>query len=254
MNKRFALLFVLLFGVFANSYAWGPRGHKIITQIAKTYLDPAVLDSIDHYLEDITMEKAGYWMDEVVMNSSYDFMKPWHVVAIEADKTYVRTKNPDIVNVLENLINTLKKRKTQSKTEILLSLKILIHLVADIHQPLHCGFAKDKGGNSIKLRFYFKSTNLHDVWDADILEYKAITTEDCMRLTYNLTKRDITQYQKVDILKWMEESRALLSYAYDFKGNKIEDEYVDKVTPIIKMQMIKAGIRLATVLNQTFKK
>ncbi len=251
---RFVLTLFLFFSLLGNTFAWGPRGHKIVAQIAKSYLDPAVLDSIDSYLDDITIEKAGYWMDEVVMNTSYDFMKPWHFVAIEADKTYVRTKNPDVVNVLENIITTLKSRKAQTKTEVLLSLKILIHLVADIHQPLHCGFAKDKGGNNIKLRFYFKSTNLHDVWDTEVLEYKSITTEECMRLTYNLTKRDITQFQQVDILKWMEESRALLSYAYDFKGNKLDDEYVDKVTPIIKMQLIKAGIRLATILNQTFKK
>ncbi len=251
---RFVLTLFLFFFLLGNTFAWGPRGHKIVAQIAKSYLDPAVLDSIDSYLDDITIEKAGYWMDEVVMNTSYDFMKPWHFVAIEADKTYVRTKNPDVVNVLENIITTLKSRKAQTKTEVLLSLKILIHLVADIHQPLHCGFAKDKGGNNIKLRFYFKSTNLHDVWDTEVLEYKSITTEECMRLTYNLTKRDITQFQQVDILKWMEESRALLSYAYDFKGNKLDDEYVDKVTPIIKMQLIKAGIRLATILNQTFKK
>lgn len=233
--------------------AWGPRGHLIVAQIAKNYLEESVADSLAFYLEDMSLEKAGYWMDEVVMNSSYDFMLPWHFVSIESDKTYVRTKHPDIVSVLENVIATLGKKKSNKK-EMLLSIKILTHLVADIHQPLHCGFAKDKGGRSVKLRFFFKSTNLHDVWDKEILDYQSITTEECLRLALNFTKKDISNYQKTEPLKWMEESRELLSYVYDFKGAKLDDAYLEKVTPIIKMQLVKSGLRLAAVLNQTFKK
>lgn len=251
--NRHVLGFLLTLCIISSASAWGPRGHKIVAQIAKQYVDKSVMDSVEKYLEDISLEKAGYWMDEVVMNSSYDFMLPWHFVTIESDKTYVRTKNPDIVTVLENLIATLKK-KNSTKKETFLSLKILTHLVADIHQPMHCGFAKDRGGRAIKLRFYFKSTDLHEVWDSEVLEYQAITTEDCLRLASQFTKRDISTYQRIDVLNWMEESRALLSYAYDFKGTKLGDEYVEKVTPIIKMQLVKAGLRLAAVLNQTFKK
>lgn len=251
MNKVI-VLFLFFFCFQANSYAWGPRGHKIVAQIAKKYLDPAVLDSVESYLDGISMEKASYWMDEVVMNQSYDFMQPWHFVAIEVDKTYVKTKNPDVVNVLENVIKTIRNKKT-SRKEMFLSLKVLIHLIGDIHQPLHCGFAKDKGGATIKLRFFFKTTDLHQVWDSEMLEYQGITTEDCLRLASNFTRKDIGLYQKTDVMKWMEESRALLSYAYDFKGTKLGDEYVDKASPIIKMQLIKAGLRLAEVLNQTFK-
>lgn len=254
MNRLTHASFFLLFCFFTSTaFAWGPRGHKIVAQIAKHYLDKSVADSVDFYLDDISLEKAGYWMDEVVMNSSYDFMKPWHFVRIPMDKTYVRTKNPDIVNVLENLVATFKQKKSNRK-ETFLSIKLLTHLVADIHQPLHCGFDKDKGGESIKVRFFFKGTDLHEVWDSEILEYQSITTEDCLRLASNFTKRDLTSYQRVDVMKWMEESRALLSYVYDFKGNKLDDEYLSKTTPIVKMQLIKAGIRLAAILNQTFKK
>ena len=251
MNKH--VLGFLFFICFIGSVsAWGPRGHKIVAQIARQYLDKSVIDSVDNYLGDISLEKAGYWMDEVVMNSSYDFMKPWHFVAIESDKTYVRTKMADVVNVLENTIVSMKKRKGRKET--FLSIKILTHLVADIHQPLHCGFVKDKGGSQVKLRFFYKATDLHEVWDSEVLEYQGITAEDCLRLASQFTKRDIASYQRVDVLAWMEESRALLSYVYDFKGNKLGDEYLEKVTPIIKMQLVKAGLRLASVLNQSFKK
>jgi hypothetical protein len=251
VNKRIFVLF-LFFSLVSSAFAWGPRGNKILSQIALKYLEPSVIDSVEKYLDGISLEKAGYWMDEVVMNSSYDFMEPWHFIAIESDKTYVKTKEANVVNVLENIILTLKNKKSKAK-EMFLSLKLLTHLVADIHQPLHCGFVKDKGGSLIKLRFFFKTTNLHEVWDSEILEYQSITMEDCMRLASQITKKDIVKYQKVDVMAWMEESRVLLSYVYDYKGNKLDDAYLEKATPIIKMQLVKAGLRLASVLNQTFK-
>jgi hypothetical protein len=252
--KRSVLVTLIILGTYCSSFAWGPRGHKIVVQVARQYLDKSVMDSIDAYLDDITFEKAAYWMDEVKMNVNYDFMLPWHFVSIEADKTYVRSKNPDIVNVLEKTINTLKNKKNTSRKEIFLSLKVLTHLVADIHSPVHCGFVKDRNGKNVKLRFFFKATTLHDVWDEDIPEYKSMTVDDCMKLASLLHKNDIARYQKTDVLKWMEESRVLLSAVYDFKGNKLGDEYLDKAAPVIKMQLLKAGIRLAAILNQTFAK
>lgn len=253
MNRR-ALYFSFFLCAAINIYAWGPRGHKLVAQIARNYLDPGVIDSVDSYLDDITFEKASYWMDEVKMNSSYDFMEPWHFVAIESDKTYVRSKKPDVVSVLENTISTLKNKKNIARKEIFISLKVLIHLVADIHQPLHCGFVKDKGGAKIKLRFYYKATDLHEVWDSEMLEYHKVTVDDCMKLASMLHKNDVAKYQKSEPLKWMEESRVLLGTVYDFKDNKLNDEYVDKALPVVKMQLVKAGIRLAAILNQTFKK
>src|SRR3954468_1582478 len=107
MNK-ISVLVIFLFFSCSSVYGWGPRGHKIISQIAQAYLDKSVTDSVDFYLDDISLVKASYWMDEVKMNINYDFMKPWHFVTIENDKTYVKTKNPDIINVLENVIIKLK--------------------------------------------------------------------------------------------------------------------------------------------------
>lgn len=252
--KKFVLGLIIFLGSYGTLLAWGARGHRIVAQVARQYIDKAVMDSIDAYLDDITFEKAGYWMDEVKMNMNYDFMLPWHFVSIEADKTYVKGKKPDIVNVLEKTINTLRNKKTTSTKEMLLSIKVAIHLVADIHNPINCGFVKDKNGKNVKLRFFFKSTTLQDVWQEDLVEYGALTADDCLKLGTVLHKNDLARYQKVDVQKWMEESRALLSTVYDFKGNKLDDQYVEKAMPVIKMQLFKAGVRLAAIMNQTFSK
>lgn len=254
MTKSLVLSIFLCFASINSIFAWGPRGHKIISQIAQKYLNKSVADSVDFYLDDISFVKASYWMDEVKMNISYDFMKPWHFVTIPVDKTYVRTKNPDIINVLENVITKLKTKKAGPKNEVQLALKVLLHLMGDLHQPLNCGFARDNNGFNSKLRFFFKSTNLHDVWEFEILEYQSITTEECLALANNLSKAEITSMQSGDVMKWTQESRLLLADVYDFKGNKLGDEYLEKNSRVLKMQLIKAGIRLAGTLNQIYKK
>lgn len=218
------------------------------------YMDKATIDSVNTYLQDVSMIKASYWMDEVKMNMSYDFMEPWHYVEIPKDKTYVATAKPNIINVLERVITSLNYTKTRKRDDTKLSLKILLHLVADIHQPLHCGYPKDKRGKNTKLRFFYKATDLHSVWDAEILEYKTITSEDCLALVSSLSDNDIAAMQEVNVIKWAEESRNLLNHVYDFKNAKIDDSYVDRNAALIKMQLVKAGLRLAAVLNSSFGK
>jgi hypothetical protein len=253
VNKR-AVLFLFLLTQTLFSFAWGPRGHKIVVQIAMKYMEKAAIDSVKSYLQDISMIKAGYWMDEVKMNMSYDFMESWHYVNVPKDKTYVATAQPNIINVLERVITSLNYTDTRKREDTKLSLKILLHLVADIHQPLHCGYAKDKGGNNTKLRFFYKATDLHSVWDSEILEYKSISAEDCMAMISDLSQKDITAMQEINVIKWMEESRNLLPRVYDFKAAKVDDEYVDRNSALIKMQLVKAGLRLAAVLNSAFVK
>jgi hypothetical protein len=253
MNRRPALIMLLLIAS-VRLLAWGPRGHKIVAQIAMNYMDQAVIDSVNSYLQDVSIIKAAYWMDEVRMNTSYDFMEPWHYVNVPKDKTYVSTSQPNIVNVLEKLITTLKYTPSRKREDTKLSIKILLHLVGDIHQPLHCGYASDKGGNDVKIRFFYKSTDLHTIWDTEILEYQGISAEDCINMVSTLSEKDIKAMQEINVIKWMEESRNLLTKVYDFKGSKIAEAYVDNNIPLIKMQLVKAGLRLAAVLNQTFKK
>jgi hypothetical protein len=252
--NRKPTLFLLFLITSVKLFAWGPRGHKIVAQIAMKYMDQAVIDSVNSYLQDVSIVKAAYWMDEVKMNITYDFMEPWHYVNIPKDKTYVSTAQPNIVNVLEKLITTLKYTPSRKREDAKLSLKVLLHLVGDIHQPLHCGYGTDKGGNEVKLRFFYKSTDLHSVWDTEILEYQGISADDCINMISNLSEKDIRAMQEINVIKWMEESRNLLSHVYDFKGSKVAEDYVDRNTPLIKMQLVKAGLRLAAVLNQTFKK
>ena len=244
---------ILIFN-FKDSNAWGSKGHKIVAQIAKSFLEKPVIDSVQYYFGSISFEDASVWMDEIKDDQTFDYLKPRHYVNAEKDKTYVATEKPNIINELKAVLNILKTPGARDKEKINMALKELFHLVGDIHQPLHCGYFEDKGGNTVQVRFMEKGSNLHKVWDSEIIEGKSITSVDCLKLYKNLSTTEIAEIQKINIIGWMDESRKLLPNAYDFKDNKLEQDYIDKNTPKIEKQLLIAGVRLASVVNTYFKK
>ncbi|MBS1647904.1 MAG: S1/P1 nuclease [Bacteroidetes bacterium] len=252
MKTHYTAFIFILFLFSARCYAWGPEGHKYVAEIAAHFLKKEAKDSLQKYLGNMSLEDAAVWMDKVRKDHTYDYMKHWHFINIEKDKTYVKTEKPNVINQLEKHIVELNQRKGLGSDEVLNTLKIVIHLVGDIHMPLHCGYGSDKGGNEIKVLCIKKHTSLHHVWDDDIIRYKKITLDDCLKMANTFTAQQIQDIQNKNIEQWMVESRALLPMVYNFNDDFISQEYVNKNASIIKMQLCKAGLRLAMVLNHAF--
>ena len=150
-------------------------------------------------------------------------------------------------------IPTLKKKAAKDKSSINFALKIVFHLIGDIHQPLHCGYANDKGGNKFELQYLSKSSNLHKVWDSQIIEDEGITLNDCLKMANTMTANEKYKIQTNSVEVWMQESRELLAEVYGFK-TAIKQDYIDKNKLVIEKQLVRAGMRLGMVLQQTFKK
>jgi hypothetical protein len=246
----FILIFILCIN---NANAWGSKGHKIVVEVAKKYLDKAIIDSVNYYLNGMSWEDASVWMDEMRSDKSYDYMKPWHYVNVEKDKTYVESKD-NVISELQIVIAQLKNKESRDKEKINLALRILFHLIGDIHQPLHCGYADDKGGNTIDVIFNTKKTNLHKVWDSDIIEKYLVSTEDCFIVLDLVMKQDVKNIKKGDPISWMNDSRAFLPQVYNITNGEIDKAYIDKNVPAIVKQLSRAGLRLAEILEETFKK
>lgn len=252
--KKIAILTVAAVMLsISSAFAWGNKGHKIVAQLAKLNLDKSVIDSVQFYLGQTSFEDAAVWMDEVRSDHSYDYMKPMHYVNVEKDKTYVKVSDPNIVNELATVMADLQNRKTFTKEDTKKNLMILFHLVGDLHMPLHAGYSTDKGGNAIDVDFLGFHSNLHKVWDTNIIEEQKITSENCLVYINTLSAKDKQKIQIINIIDWMNDSRALLSNVYAFENNSIDNNYVVKNTPVIEKQLSKAGLRLASTLNQLFK-
>lgn len=255
MKKLLLIPFTILFLLQQkNTFAWGKTGHNIVAQIAKTHLESGVLDSVQKYLGTMSFEDASTWMDDVRKDTTLAYMKPWHYVNVDKDKTYVKNSNPNIINELEIVILALNNRKGTKKEEINFALKQLFHLVGDLHQPLHVGYGVDKGGNDVKVKHEGKEKNLHWAWDSEIIKSAGITYETIAKKADKLSSKKKKRIMQIDVLKWMEESRSYLPQVYKVKNAELDTKYISKNAKIIEKQLLNGGLRLAAVMNTAFKK
>ena len=245
------LVFIVSFSmVTRQSFAWGKRGHELVAEIAFRFLDEPTKELVKKYLGNLSIEEAANWMDDERSNSYYNYMRTWHYLDIDKGMQYDKNSTErNILTILHSAIVELRQFKTLRKKDIKRDLLLIFHLVGDLHQPLHTGYAIDKGGNTINITSDHVSGNLHSVWDTQILEYKNITLDSCLQVYATLDTTEITEIKKINELKWMYQSRSFLDTVYSFKNNFLDQTYIDNSAAIIKKQLIVAGLRLASILK-----
>jgi hypothetical protein len=137
-----------------------------------------------------------------------------------------------------------------------LALDYLVHLVGDLHQPLHVGFLDDMGGTKIKVTFEGKAQTLHALWDAGILQTETGSARTiAKRLDEECSEDDRMAWQAGTPADWANESLALtIGYVYPLpESHEISTDYVQRALPILHKRLEQAGVRLAWLLNQAMK-
>lgn len=252
---KYALHLAVLTAVYllgtAQSFAWGHEGHKLVAEVAFNYMDEATKKNVMQYLDGMTLDEAANWMDAIKSDDANDYMKPYHYINFEkGSKTAPEGEN--IITVLDRTLKELDHKENLSRDEIKRRILFLFHLIGDLHQPLHVGYGSDKGGNKVQLNFMgSQGTNLHSIWDTNIIEYKHTSLPEVLN-SRKYTPEALEGVQKIDIIGWAKQSRGYLKQAYT-AGTKVDDRYIDSVYPIIKTQLLDAGIRLASLLDHYFK-
>ncbi len=254
MNKALITLAFLLTLLISpsKSFAWGSKGHALVAEVAFNYMDENTKKVVLQYLDGMTIQEAANWMDNVKSDHSYDFMRAYHYVNFDKGATVVETNGDNIIYQLNTTIKELQNKEVLSKEQINTKIKILFHLIGDLHQPLHVGYGEDKGGNQMQINYNFRGTNLHSLWDSGIIEYKKINLLDCLNAN-KYSKNEIRAIQDINVVHWATDSRTNLVQIYKTGGNKINEEYVDSNVPLIENQILKAGIRLSGALINVFK-
>jgi len=247
----FFLAIALLFNAYTAN-AWGKKGHQMVAEVGFEMLDAKTQQLIQHYLGSISVPNAGTWMDDQRSNPTYAYMKPWHFINIEKGEEYHPSYDHNVVNEINNAIENLRHKEDLSNDEIQLNILVLFHLIGDIAQPLHAGYGSDLGGNNIAVTFLGEKSNLHTVWDSEIIENQSITKEQCVALMANLNDEQKDRITVIDPVAWMKDSRKYLNRVYDFENNTIDADYVRRNRPIVKKQILYAGMRLAATLEELF--
>jgi hypothetical protein len=250
--KKIGLVLIMLVLCSNAVSAWGGKGHALVAEVAFKYMDNKTKQNVLSYLNGMSIQEASVWMDEMRSDPKYDYMKPYHYVNIRKGFPIKEVEGVNIINTLNKTLSELNGIKTMSNDEVKFRLLTLFHLVGDLHQPLHVGYGEDKGGNTVQISFLGNGTNLHSLWDSGIIDYKNLTIEEVLAIN-KYSNDELTGIKSIDVLSWVKDVRGNLDAVYNFKSNKLNDSYVDANYPIVKQQLLKAGIRLASVLEYYFK-
>lgn len=246
MKRILLLAFVVVSTNFA--FGWGQNGHQIVGKLADQYLTPEARKQIQAILGDETMGQAGLWMDDYQVNTDYKKQVNWHYVY--KDKEFA----DDAVAKLTEFTEVLKNSEAP-KEEKLLALRCIIHITGDIHLPIHTGYYKDKGGHKPNLKWEGsdEKTNLHKVWDTDML-YMYNTDVDAYvnELQAKVTAEEKKTWATDDFNQWVTESQELLGQAYDFEGRTIPTSYYEENIVVVNERLAMASVRLANLLNGIF--
>jgi hypothetical protein len=259
--KKIAVCFALVLLLAPRAWAWGPEGHEIVAHIASANLMPAAQSRIESLLglpAEAAMVLSANWADEV--RDRRPETSAWHFVNIPLRaRDYEPARDcPAQDCAIAQIGRELavlgdRRRPATARAE---ALRFVIHFVGDIHQPLHAIDNGDRGGNDIQVRLKGGRVSLHHVWDTSIV---AAMGYDAAKVAHGIgraiTPAQRQAWEKDDPAAWVMESAALARH--DIYGRlrqgRLPPGYLASETAAARLQLAKAGIRLAWLLNTRLK-
>ena len=237
---------------------FGQTGHRVTGEIAEKYLTDKARAEIRAILGNYSLAEISTYFDEQRANPSEFWQKtanPWHYMTVPDGETYhdhMAPEEGDAITAIRDYTAQLKDPKT-SKADKALALKFLVHTIADLHQPLHVGNGTDRGGNDVKLDFFWQRSNLHRVWDSGMIDRLQLSyTELTDWLHSKITVQQLKDWHNTDPLVWAKESQMLRMSLYP-EGDSISWEYQYQHIDTVKLRLSQAGVRIAYYLNEVFE-
>ncbi|NER12275.1 S1/P1 Nuclease [Leptobacterium flavescens] len=255
--KRLLFLLVLVGQFsFSNSIFWGKTGHRVVGEVAEQHLSSRAKREIKELLGGQSLALASTYADEIKSDKRFKGFSPWHYVNFSFDKKYGEepvSEFGDLVMGIEKCLEVIKS-KTSTKEDKAFYLKLLIHFIGDLHQPLHAGRGEDKGGNDIQVQWFGRGTNLHRVWDSNMIDNYGMSYTELSANLPSINKKERKKIQQGTVLDWVYESQALAKKVYGTAkvGEKLGYNYMYDHFDTVREQLQKGGLRLARVLNELF--
>ena len=262
----------MLFFYATSAYSWGEIGHQAVGEIAERFLNPETKNAINNILGPEKLAMAATWPDSIKDDPDFNGLKSYHFIDPKASK--------DLMTVL-NQFPRLLLDPAEERSVKMIALRYIIHIVGDIHQPLHAGIKDDRGGNFCQVEWDNKILNLHSIWDGKIIEYDItnlksaysplkfygiMTYADDILKLHPLSETDKIDIQSKNFSVWIKESQDAeldvypnedaQSYCQQIPTSfpKITKEYKDKAVKITRTRILYGGLRLAAFLNKIFIK
>lgn len=232
--------------------SWGQIGHRVVGQIAMNHMSKKANKNVLAVLGNEDVAMVANWMDFIKSEEDKKFMSPWHYCTIEDGQQYGHApEEGDVYEAINKFTEELKTKKFS--VDEAYALKVLIHLVGDVHQPLHVGNGKDRGANDVKVKFFWDKSNLHRVWDSGMIDKQQLSYTEYTKWIDVASQDQITMWQSDTVMKWMEESVSYRKSIYTLPDDKnLSYNYVHDHIGQVNKRLLKAGIRLAGILNEIY--
>ena len=285
LTPRIVAALLALLAPAQAAIAWGPEGHRIVGEIAARFLNARANAEVLEVLRNDRLADGqpsgrrslgdiANWADEIKDTEWGKRRGSWHYDDVPLCETQVyekycrngRCASAQLARHIEILADRRASRRSRNE-----ALKWVVHLAGDIHQPLHAANRSDRGGNRVQVSFFgerdnppYGSINLHAIWDVHMLR-RLIAERGGERAIVSVAVADLDRnaWEMGSISDWIGESHQIAKNAvYPLLpvatacSNKIagvvttDQEYYSKAAPLIEIQIRKAGIRLARILNE----
>lgn len=235
------------------AHAWGTEGHQIIAAIAQQNLQPAAAKEVDRLLAfdpGATLISISTWADEHRSPAT----AAWHYINFpKGNCQYLQERDcPDgkcVVEAIRKQASILQFDVNDEKR--LTALKYLVHLVGDVHQPLHAGWGEDRGGNSYQLQAFMRGSNLHAWWDSGMIKYLEAQEGPLLPMLETGKSQPISNDWKPETAA--EESCRIVDQEGFYPGRLVDVGYITTYKGSLEARLKVAGQRLAGLLNRVLQ-
>ena len=250
-----------------NAFAWGAKGHDIVAAIAEQHLTRKAKKNISKLLEGKSIVYYSSWMDNIqnspYWENGYNKTKTWHYANVDKGMTYqTMQKNElgDVITGLEYLTEALTKNYAELTDSMRVDyLKMVIHMVGDMHCPMHAGRLSDRGGNKTSVKWFGAPTNIHSVWDSKMIDSARKWSYSEWAQHLDIKDRKFKKsVMRGTYEEWFMDTVKNAAKIYDYvegqnkKVPELSYQFVYDFSPMLEEQLLLGGYRLAYVLNTIF--
>jgi hypothetical protein len=255
-----SIIFLMFLTPFTVN-AWSMIGHRIVGQIAENHLTGKARKSVLAILGTESLAMASNWGDFIKSDSKYDSLYNWHFVNLPAGLSkegvfsYLESeKEPNVYNKSLEMIGILKNKQS-SADQKKFALRMLIHMVGDLNQPMHTARKEDLGGNKVYVTWFGEKSNLHKVWDDELIDYQRLSYTEYAKAIDYPTKQELTLSKGKSLKDYVFGSSEVCNRIYETTKpeSKLSYKYNFDFVDTLNKQLLTGGICLANILNDTFK-
>lgn len=259
-SLKIALTVAVMAYLPLNANAWGMLGHRIVGQVAEAHLSKKALKGVKGILGTESLAMASNWGDFIKSDTAYNYLYNWHFVnlpgGLDKQGVFNFLDTDHDANVYNKVIEMTAILKNQESTadQKLLAMRMLVHMVGDLNQPMHTARKEDLGGNKVYVTWFGEKSNLHRVWDEALIGYQQLSYTEYAAAINHPSKEQLTAWKSNSLKDFVYGSYEACNriYAETKPEAKLSYKYNYDFVGLIDTQLLKGGICLANILNEIY--